>query len=201
MKRILIDLTGKRFGKLVVMERADTTANKQIRWRCLCDCGIETVVMGQSLRRGQTKSCGCSQALPKHGMYKSKEYKVWDAMVQRCTNTNHKNYHHYGGRGIDVCDRWLKFELFYEDMGDANGLSLDRIDNNKGYSKINCRWATKKMQSNNMRTNATLTIDGVTKTRYEWSEISGIPNENIRYRIRAGWDVKDAVFRPLKESK
>ena len=169
-----------------------------MRWKCLCDCGKSSVVMGQSLRRGQTKSCGCAQAPITHGKSGIKEYSVWDAMIQRCTNVNHKNYHNYGGRGITVCDRWKKFEHFYEDMGEANGLSLDRVDNDKGYSRDNCRWATQKVQANNMRTNVIITVDGVTKTRQEWSIISGISSENIRSRMRDGWSEKDAVFRVLK---
>ena len=127
---------------------------------------------------------------------------IWYNMIHRTTNPNNPNYFRYGARGIVVSDEWHSFDVFYNDMKDSYlvGLSIDRIDNNKGYSKENCRWATKAQQANNRRTSALFTIDGVTKTLSQWCSESSCKPSTIRQRIYAyGWSIKEALT-GIKES-
>jgi hypothetical protein len=130
--------------------------------------------------------------------YKS-TYISWKAMVARCTRPSHQRYAVYGGAGITVCDRWLSFDAFLDDMGERPlGKTLDRVDNNKGYLPENCRWATRKEQSRNRRDNQTATIDGETKTLAEWAELNGLAIGTLERRINhLGWDPKFAVTTPV----
>lgn len=156
----LIDLTNKTFARLTVLSRAGTyttPAGTTIpTWNCLCECGSELVVRGNSLRTGNTQSCGCfrkdyeQNVWRKHGMHQTREYKSWNMMWSRCTNPNGSRASRYLGRGITVDPAWRDFEVFYTDMGPRPmGMSLDRIDNNGNYTKDNCRWADKKTQAKN----------------------------------------------------
>lgn len=199
-----IDLTGIRFGKLVATSIYGQNKAKQYLWNCKCDCGNNSVAIGSNLIRGNTKACGCVKLTEigdrtrKHGMVKSRIFKIWAGMRKRCMNPNCFAYKDYGGRGITICKRWDKFDLFYEDMGKtySDNLSLDRINPNGNYEPTNCRWATMKQQNNNRRNNRIVKCDGIEKTLAQWSEISGIHPTTISNRIKVGWDIVDAIYKP-----
>jgi hypothetical protein len=163
-----IDLIGQKFGRLTAIKRKGTSKNGNANWLCLCKCGENTIVSSNNLQSMGTQSCGCLSRektilrSTKHGQCKnnkqSRIYSSWCNMIKRCTNPNFKYYKNYGGRGITVCKRWSNkkngFENFFKDMGNrSRGKSLDRINNNGNYNKINCKWSTPKEQSNNKRNN------------------------------------------------
>lgn len=149
-----IDITGQRFGRLVVLRlHRRGSSGIHSRWSCLCDCGRARIASGRSLRIGRTTSCGCGRIA--HGQWGSPTYKSWHMMIQRCSNSKYDKWAYYGGRGISVCERWKNFQNFLTDMGERPiGTSLDRYPNNNGnYELTNCRWATPKQQQNNLRSN------------------------------------------------
>lgn len=177
---------------------------KRRKVRCRCSCGVERDVFYGSLVRGKTSmctSCGskigrihCIGASEKHGCSGTKEYRAWIKMQSRC-----KEDDNYIRRGIFVCDEWCGdggFERFFDHIGPApsDELSVDRIDNDRGYEPGNVRWATRKVQLRNKSTNRLLTINGETKCIADWSDESGVKYETIRARLRYGWDEKSAVF-------
>lgn len=211
MDRRVIDLTGRRFGRLVVIGRADPPVDNQgaARWHCRCDCGNEKDVRGSDLRRGRTTSCGCLQkervraASITHGQTGSRLYYVWEAMRQRCTNQYNRWYDDYGGRGIAVCEEWHDFANFMqwaERTGYQEGLSIDRIDVNEGYNPVNCRWVTMHEQNRNKRNNINITYHGVTRCLVDWAATFGINMKTLRDRIfRYHWDIECAFTTPVQK--
>lgn len=216
MSHFFKDETGNRYTRLVVIERVPTPPGRiGAFWRCRCDCGVEKVVLGQQLRAGNTQSCGCllrengrnnGYGNRRHGMsghHKTKEYRAWVNMRQRCTNPRRKDFPQYGGRGITVCDRWNQsFDAFLADMGCAPSPqhSLDRIDNNGAYEPCNCRWATDSEQRRNKRTNQLVTFDGRTQPMADWAHEYGVDYFAFRKRLVRGWSVERALTTPLQTS-
>lgn len=206
MFSLAIDLSGQVFGMLTVVREGGRTKHGNVVWVCKCSCGTVKSIPSGSLRSGHSKSCGCTRAAlaaathTKHGGYKSPEYRVWRSIKTRCTNPNYWDYANYGGRGVRLCKRWGSYELFLKDMGPrpGNGYSIERRDNDRGYSPNNCYWATRKEQANNRRSNKLLTYNGKTATITEWAEKLGLPYFTLRARIDRGWSAKDALETPVR---
>lgn len=198
----MIDMTGQKFGLLTAVKYVG-----ERRWKFKCDCGGETITAGKNVRNGNTLSCGCEQkrraskAKKTHGMTSSSEYGIWRTMKSRCYLPSDCNYHNYGGRGIKVCDRWVNsFENFLADMGRRpSGMSIDRIDANKGYEPDNCRWTNDVTQANNRRNNRTITYKGETLTLAQWSKRLGGNPSLIRNRLNSGWSVEKIVTTPVRK--
>ena len=174
-------------------------------WSCVCACGETATVGAQAMRTGNTSSCGCLRrevtgaARRAHGKTASRAYNSWAHMLQRCNNPAAHRWPLYGGRGITVCEKWKSFEGFFEDMGDPpEGMSLDRIDVNGNYEPSNCRWATQKEQTRNMRRTRYVQIGGETKPLAEWCERLGVPYSMARDRLNRGWLPERALTEPRK---
>ena len=206
------DLTGQRFGRLVVIERAEDyvrpNGHPQVQWRCKCDCGNEKITVAYSLTHGLCTSCGCARTERivnmnyEHGQSNSSLYRRWQHMKDRCYNPNDKRYKNYGRRGIKVCDEWLNsFENFYNwavNNGYQEGLTIDRIDVDGNYEPSNCRWVTTKEQQFNKRNNKRFFHDGKNLTLPEWSEILHISLDTLVSRIYTrGWNVERALTEPV----
>lgn len=202
-------LIGKRFGRLTVLSNTGKYQSSHVIWLCKCDCGKLTEVMTTNLsltRKNATLSCGCmrKEKNTKHNLSNTKIYKTLVAIKGRCKNPKDPNYHRYGGRGIKICEEWDNengFENFYKwsmENGYKEGLSIDRKDNNKGYSPDNCRWTTQKQQMNNTRHNRYVTINGENRSLTEWAEIKGICIGTIRDRLKRGWSEIDAITKPVR---
>lgn len=226
------DLTGKRFGKLTVVKFHGSYVEGRRPgryWECLCDCGKTSIVYGSNLKWGDSTSCGCMSSRhaikdvnKSHGetagwkhklRARTTEYQTWMGMRRRCNDKAMENYERYGAKGITVCDRWMRgtedlsaFECFLQDMGrkPSPELSLDRIDNSKGYFPENCRWATKEQQANNRDPSHNaiwLTYRGETQLLSYWAKKYGLRKETLRQRIRVfGWSVEKALTEPLQRS-
>lgn len=196
-----IDMTDRRYGRLTVVKPSLVDPEK---WVCQCDCGKAKEINGCSLRRGLTQSCGClhveaMKARGTHHKSKTKIYRLWSMMLDRCNNQKNKYYPRYGKRGIKVCERWETFDNFYADMGERpNGKSLDRIDNDQGYTPDNCRWASPREQNINKADNRRLTYQGKTQTLLEWSEELGINYNTLNTRVQRGWPDERVLGQPIK---
>ncbi len=193
----VIDLSGKLFKYLTVIKRVENAKSGVARWLCQCKCGKQTIIQGGNLKSGHTKSCGCLNQPHGHNRVgkRSKTYETWYSMIQRCTNSNSNRYEDYGGRGIYVCEAWLKFEGFLQDMGERPpNMSIDRIDNNGDYCKENCKWSTRKEQQRNTQRTIWITINSVTKCLAEWCEYYGLKYNTIYARIyQYAWTPEEAL--------
>lgn len=203
----LINLVGRRYGRLTVIAKAANLGQK-VRWECKCDCGETTIVFGMNLASKNTKSCGCllkeqpnsAQRTHGEGYKRTPEYVAWTQMKNRCFNPHATRYANWGGRGISVCKAWAdSFETFLNDVGrrPTHEHSLDRRDNSKDYEPGNVRWATPTEQNRNSSGNRRLTYQGLTKTLSEWAELYHMRVKTLWSRIDRGWSVEDALETPV----
>lgn len=198
-----VDLSGQKFGRWTVISYVGHR-----KWNCRCTCGTERVVQGTHLKSGASKSCGCYnhdsliERNTTHGQNKTPLHYLWLGINNRCSNPNFKQFKDYGGRGIQVCDEWKKDFVAFRDWclsnGYKKGLSIDRIDNDKGYSPDNCRFVDRITQNNNKRSNHKISVDGESKTLAQWAREFGIKESVIRNRLKRGWSEEDAVKIPLR---
>lgn len=204
----LKDLTGQKFGRLTVIERAENAKDGRAHWRCHCDCGNEVTVSSYHLTSGHTQSCGClflEGNNTHHKMAYTPVYSIWQNMLQRCNNPNRAGYKNYGGRGISVFPEWQEnFQAFYnyvsklEHFGEE-GYTIDRIDNNANYEPDNLRWADRKTQNRNRRNTILVEYDGKAIPLTEAVESSGIDYATLSSRLRNG-DTDKRLFRPVIRS-
>ncbi|MCK6499065.1 MAG: hypothetical protein L6Q38_06245 [Nitrospira sp.] len=191
--------TPQSFGRWTVITEGRSRANGKRFLLCLCACGTKREVYEFDLRSGKSKSCGCAERPVKHGKTDTRTHRIWRAMKTRCHNKNSSGFHKYGARGIKVCDRWLNFEDFLSDMGEAPlGMSIERKNNNGNYEPGNCIWATPKQQARNNRRNVTIHFCGRTQCLSAWCEGLGIPYGAAKQRIKKlGWSVERALTTPV----
>lgn len=199
------DLTGRRFGKLVALHSIGVIdKTRSVIWRCLCDCGNHRDASCGHLNAGAATHCGCFNVHRTHGETKSKMFNRWSSIKNRCTNPRNYHYANYGGRGITICDEWSdSYEAFKKwalANGYEEGLQLDRIDNEKGYSPENCRYVTPQVNCNNKRTNKTVEYRSQTFTIAELSRYMGVADHLISTRLKKGWSVENAVHTPSRQA-
>ena len=213
MVKVKDDLTGKIFERLTVLEQAEdyisSNGTRVAQWLCQCECGSEPVVVyGTSLKRGHTRSCGClhdeslrTNAI-KHGDSYSKLYSVYTSIINRCYNKNDKRYDDYGGRGIYVCKEWRESYVVFKEWsiknGYAEGLTIDRINNDDGYTPNNCRWTIRKIQQNNTRFNHLIEYNNEIKTIAEWAKEFNINYNTLYLRLYRGWSIGDALTKHVQ---
>ena len=210
MRAVRINITGQKFGRATVL--GFSHINGQAYWSCRCDCGTEFVSAGFNLRKGITKSCGClkresGRNTKTHGDSKTKFYSIWASMKSRISNENMPTFNTYGGRGITICAEWLNYQNFRSDMlrsyldhcekfGSGHETTVDRINNDLGYSLENCKWSTQREQNNNRRDNVLINYQGTPYTRQEASCKFGIKKETISKRLKLGWSMEKSLTTP-----
>lgn len=213
------DMTGQVFGRWTVVGFSHMNDSGAAMWLCECECGIKRAVVGHSLRKGSSKSCGCLaaelsvQATRGHGKHNGRNdrlYGVWHNIKDRCYNPQSEYFYRYGGRGIKVCDEWRSDYAAFREWAFANGYdptvpkgtkTLDRIDNNGDYSPENCAWHDMKQQSNNRSSNRLIEYNGVVHTATQWAEMIGVERHTILRRIdKLGWDIGRAVTTPSQHT-
>ena len=200
---------GQRFGRLTAIRFIEKRFRSHEIWEFKCDCGSLKNLFVNNVKRN-TKSCGClkhecliqrnKEKLSTHKLTNTSIHRAWASMKSRCLNKNHKSYSSYGGRGINVCNRWMIFENFYQDMGErpSKNHSLDRVDNNGDYTPENCRWADRYQQQSNRRTNHYITFSGETMTIAQWSRKLQINTKTLATRILTlKWSYEDALTTPI----
>lgn len=214
-KRTLEDMVGKRFGRLVVVKRVPS--KNLTKWLCRCDCGNEIEAFGNNLKRGHTISCGCYREdirptlAYRHGLKHTRAYRVWEKIKGRCCCPTNPNYQRYGGRGITLCKEWRDDPKKFIEWAYANGYredaeygecTVDRIDNNKGYSPENCRIVNEKVQANNRRSNRYIEHNGERKTMAQWSDIYNLNPMTVRYyHVDRGMTLQEILDKGLAKNK
>lgn len=201
-------MIGRRYGRLVVLSPQGKDSHNNTMWLCRCDCGKEKVIKRYQLTKGATKSCGCLrneirvQTHTKHNLSSHRLYHIWFAMKQRCNDENSRSFSSYGGRGISVCEEWLDFINFYEwalPNGYSENLTIERLDNNKGYCPSNCVWATKKQQARNKRNVPLIEYEGEMKSVAQLCEEYNINPETFRSRLKSGWTFEESLNVPVRK--
>lgn len=196
---------GARYGKLTIIKEIEIADGQPSRFLCKCDCGNESIVRGDTMRRGGARSCGCIGPAKRtiHGMSREPLYNIWTTMKARCLSTKSKAYPIYGKRGITICDEWKEnypqFKKWAIEQGYKKGLTLERIDNNGPYNPQNCTWASRTIQANNRRNNRLISFNGKTLTMAQWSKRTGIKQHTLRRRIVAGWPIDEALSGELRK--
>lgn len=204
----LINLIGKKFNHLTVIERAENAPHGISRWVCECECGNRTIVRGSNLKSGAVKSCGCLSHIPynkTHGESKSRLYRKWKSMLSRCECEKDKAYKNYGARGIHVCEEWhdfLTFKNWVLQTRTCENDTLERIDVNKGYSPDNCTWIPLSQQAKNRTSAVIINYNGETHSLMEWCELLNLNYKNVHNRIyKLHWSFEKAINTPIDISK
>lgn len=208
----LIDLTGRKFGRLTVIERVEDyvspNGKHEIQWKCVCSCPDKTIciALGGNLRRGLKRSCGClsrentSNMFKKHGKRNTRLYKIWCDMKARCYNPNELGYKWYGAEAKNISEGWVhNFQAFYDwamSNGYRDNLTIERIDGTKGYSPENCKWATMQEQQNNRRNNRKVHYNGELFTIAQLARKYNIPYKKLWRRLNDGWEIQRALETP-----
>lgn len=195
-----LELSGHKYGRLLVIRPIGRNKHLQIIWECLCECGNLTKTLATKLKSGRAVSCGCinKERLIKmhttHNLSKSPLYKKWKIIRNRCNNPKHEHYKYYGGKGIKMCDRWNDFNNFYDDMFPTykKGLTIERINPNGGYQPDNCKWDTVKNQARNKTNNRIITYKGITGCVSMICEHFGIKSSIVYRRLNKGWSIENA---------
>jgi len=195
-------LVGMKFGRLTVIRYTQSEPRQGPCYLCRCECGNEKEIRGSSLTHGATESCGCIQREhaksgwahyqgngKPHGKTGTQIYRCWEDLMSRCYNKNSVAYKYYGAKEIQTPNHWKHFDGFYKDMGDppTEKHTIDRIEGSKGYSKENCRWATRMEQAHNTKANVNITYRGQTHCRAEWARRIGISDDALKWRLKHGW--------------
>jgi hypothetical protein len=212
-----MDIIGKKFNRLTVLEFVGTDKYGNTKFLCECDCGNRKVLLGSKVKGGRTKSCGCLHSetarnnTKKHLSSHTKLYSVYAHILSRCFCKTNKNYHNYGGRGITVCEEWADkekgFDKFkewayqngYDENAKFGNCTIDRINNDGNYEPSNCRWADIKTQANNKRQNHLITFNGKTQNVTQWATELGFTNSTLFNRIRKGWSVEETLTTSVKK--
>lgn len=201
---VKIDLTGKTFGNLTVLRLAVDEPRKKKKWLCQCGCGREIVVSASNLKSGHSQQCRTCQLKAvqtgnvTHNQSGTKLYRVWNGIKTRCENPNSKSYPEYGGRGITLCPEWHDAATFLEwawANGYHEGLEIDRIDNDRGYSPDNCHWIPRKNNANNKRSSKYVEHGGEKRTVSEWASFFGVNYKNLCRNLSKGYSLEEAVQR------